>query len=186
MATQEWNEEDAASDARVEPRTAESALEAELQELRRRNEDLQATCLRAQADYQNLRRRQLADIEAAVRRSQAPQLENLLLVLDHLEMALATEWETAEAKTLAAGVQMTRDQLLQALEREEVRPISTQGDFDPSLHEAVGTVETDEQPPGTILGVVRSGWTYRGAVLRPAHVKVATLPDRKKSADPAR
>ena len=182
MTAEEWNDDDATD----EPQAAVGGLEAELQELRRRNEELHASSLRAQADYQNLRRRQLTDIEAAVRRAQTPLLENVLLVLDYLEMALATECTTAEAKSLAAGVRMTRDQLVQALEREDVRPIDTRGVFDPSLQEAVATVETTEHPPGTILGVVRAGWTYRGTVLRPAHVKVATLPARKESVDPAR
>jgi molecular chaperone GrpE len=141
--------------------------------------------LRAQADYQNLRRRQLGDIEAAVRRAQTPLLENVLLVLDYLEMALAMECKHDESKNLAAGVRLTRDQLLQTLEREEVRAISAGGNFDPSLHEAVGTVETETHAAGTIVGLVRSGWTYRGQVLRPAHVRVATTPAKSTQAQEA-
>ena len=159
--------------------------EAEVEALRHECEELQANWLRAQADYQNLRRRQLTDIDAAVRRAQAPFLENVLLVLDHLEMALATEAKSADAKVLMSGVKLTRDQLLQALEREEVRPIPTSGAFDPAVHQAVGTVQDGDHPPGTIAVVVRSGWSHRGQVLRPAQVKVAAAASRQELADSA-
>ena len=127
----------------------------------------------------------MADIDQAVRRAQAPFLENVLLVLDHLEMALATEAKSTETKSLMSGVKLTRDQLLQALEREEVRPIPTSGPFDPAVHQAVGTVEGGDLAPGTIAAVVRSGWTHRGQVLRPAQVKVAASATRKELADSA-
>ncbi len=159
--------------------------EAELEALRRECEAFEANWLRAQADYQNLRRRQTADIDAAVRRAQTPFLENVLLVLDYLEMALSTECTSTDAKALMSGVSLTRDQLLQALEREDVRPIPTAGQFDPTTHQAVGTVESEELAPGSIAVVVRSGWTHRGQVLRPAQVKVAAPSTRRGITDSA-
>jgi molecular chaperone GrpE len=141
-------------------------------------EDLRAKWLRAQADYQNLKRRQLADIDAAMRRAQSGLLENLLLVLDHLDMALAAPVESEESKNLALGVQLTRAQLVSALEREEVLPIPTEGNFDPEVHQAIATIECADAEPGTILEVTRPGWSHRGQVLRPAQVKVAAAADR--------
>ena len=154
-------------------------------------DDLQAECeelrskwLRAQADYQNLKRRQLSDIEAALRRSQSSLLENLLIVLDHLDMALASPTETEEGKNLAMGVRLTRDQLVQCLEREEVVAIDTDGPFDPEVHQAVATLELEGAEPGTILEVTRPGWSHRGQVLRPAQVKVAAGPETAPEASP--
>jgi molecular chaperone GrpE len=145
---------------------AVAALERELDELR-------SISLRATADYQNLRRRMQGDIDAAVARALRPLLQDLLLVVDALDMALASPCTTAECKSLMTGVQMTRVQLASALERSDVRPVPEGGAFDPALHQAVERVETDEQAHGTILATLRTGWTIKGQILRPAQVRVA-------------
>lgn len=128
---------------------------------------------RAQADYQNLRRRLSSDIDAAVARSKSALFEDLLLVLDYLEMALATPAKSADATTLRAGVEMTHQQLVKALEREGVRPVRDSGAFDAAIHQAVETVETDAVPSGHIASVSRRGYAQNGTTIRPAQVRVA-------------
>lgn len=132
---------------------------------------------RAQADFQNLRRRSSEDVESAVRRTMMPLLESLLIVMDHLDMALSAPVESEEAKNLALGVRMTRDQFLASLKREGVDAIDEGAEFDPALHEAVATVDSPEAEPGAIVETVRRGYRWRGQVLRHAHVKVARDPD---------
>jgi molecular chaperone GrpE len=152
----------------------------DMEELCRERDDLRDKWTRAQADYANLRRRTQADINAAVRRSQQGLLDGLLLAIDHLELALATPATSEETKNLALGVRLTRDQMLQSLEREGVRPVPPAQTFDPKLHEAVATVESAELAPGTILEVLRPGYIWGEVVLRPAHVKVvAEAPARE-------
>lgn len=150
--------------------------EPELDKALREREEYLANWQRAKADYQNLRRRTLADIEAAVRRELIPLLESTLQVYDNLELALRTECSSKDAENLMVGVRMTRDQMASMLEANEVAPISTDGAFDPNLHQAVSTIPTAEHEPGKVLEVVRSGWTFRDQVLRPAHVKVSAAP----------
>ena len=144
----------------------------DMEELCRERDELREKWARSQADYANLRRRTQADINAAVRRSQQGLLDGLLLAVDHLELALATPTTSEETKNLAMGVRLTRDQMLQSLEREGVRPVPPAKTFDPKLHEAVATVESEEHAPGTILEVVRPGYIWGEVVLRPAHVRV--------------
>jgi len=155
------------------PAATEATGEEDIDELRHQRDDYVARWQRATADYKNLRRRTGEDIEAAVRRAMTPLLENLLLVLDHLDMALTTPVESDDAKALAVGVRLTRDQFLKGLQGEGVEAIPDEGPFDPDLHEAVATVETDEVEPGTVIETVRRGFTWRGIVLRHSHVKVA-------------
>ena len=152
----------------------------DMEDLCRERDELRDKWARAQADYANLRRRTQADINAAVRRSQQGLLDGLLLAIDHLELALATPATSEETKNLALGVRLTRDQMLQSLEREGVRPVPPAETFDPRLHEAVATVESTELAPGTILEVLRPGYIWGDVVLRPAHVKVvAEAPARE-------
>jgi molecular chaperone GrpE len=158
----------------IEP--ASDPAHAELERLRRENEENLQNWKRATADYQNLRRRVQADIDAASQRSKQALLLDLLLVLDYLDMALKTPCTTAEAKNLHAGVELTRSALVRALDRENVRAIPETGSFDAALHQAVERVETTEHAEGAIVETVRRGYTCNGQTLRPAQVRVAVRP----------
>jgi molecular chaperone GrpE len=152
---------------------APSDRDARVAELEARCSELEARWLRAQADYQNARRRAQQELDSALLRSLQPLLEQLLLTLDSLDMALALGAEGAEARALHGGVNLTRKELAQALELADVRPIPTSGAFDPLQHEAAGARPSSEHAPGTILATLRPGYTWQGRILRPARVLVA-------------
>ena len=180
-------QETAPSAAGTETETETAAVEAPEDDspeavLAQRDEYL-ARWQRAQADFQNLRRRSSEDVESAVRRTMMPLLEGLLIVMDHLDMALSAPIESEEAKNLALGVRMTRDQFLASLKREGVDAIDEASEFDPALHEAVATVDSPEAEPGSIIETVRRGYRWRGQVLRHAHVKVARDPSAGEQSD---
>lgn len=172
--------EDAPEQAAGDPGRAVEAgehAESDLERAERERDELRALWQRAQADYQNLKRRQLADVEAAARSARIGTLSELLVVLDYLDMALAAQVTTDEARNLRIGVEMTRQQFWHSLESQGVSVIPTAGAFDPALHQAVSTVESEEAAPGTILEVVRRGYRLQDSVLRHAQVKVATAPE---------
>lgn len=159
----------------LEPVAADSAQadEARLTEVTAQRDEYLTALQRSQADYQNLRRRLQSDIDAATSRSKGPLLQDLLLVLDYLDMALASPCTTSEGKNLLAGVEMTKGQLVRALEREGVKQVPETGMFDSAVHQAVERTETSDAAPNTILATLRRGYTHNGTVLRPAQVKVA-------------
>lgn len=142
-------------------------------------DDYLARWQRAAADYQNLKRRSAAEVEAAVRRSLESLLAGLLLVVDHLDLALSSPLESDDARSLAEGVRLTRDQLLGTLRQEGVEPTAEGGPFDTRLHEAVATVERDDVEPGQVVDTLRRGYTWRGQVLRAAHVRVSRAPEQE-------
>ncbi|HUR27187.1 MAG TPA: nucleotide exchange factor GrpE [Planctomycetota bacterium] len=153
------------------------ADDAAFEELTRERDDYRARWQRAQADFQNLRRRTQSDIDVAVRRSQQSLLDGLLLAIDQLDLALAAPRAGAAADQLARGVEMTRAELLRTLATAGVRPMAdlTPGDrFDPALHQAVASIPSDERDPGTIVEVVRTGYSWGELVLRAAQVVVAS------------
>lgn len=156
---------------------SKSDLELQLSETTAQRDEYLSSWQRAQADYQNLRRRLQSDIDAATARSKAPLLADLLLVLDYLDMAISAPCSTDEGRNLLAGVEMTKGQLVRALEREGVKPVGESGTFDASVHQAVERVETSAAEPNTILATLRKGYTHNGVVLRPAQVKVAVSPN---------
>jgi molecular chaperone GrpE len=158
----------------TETSTEESTgTQNELETLVRERNEYLASWKRATADYQNLRRRLQSDLEAAVARQRTGILADLLLVLDYLDLALATPVRTDEGRGLHTGVDATRTALLAVLEREGVRPVETSGAFDPTIHECVARSDAEGVEPGAIVAVLRPGYTLDGKMLRPAQVKVA-------------
>lgn len=149
---------------------------AEPNKLEAERDDLLAQLQRARADYQNLRKRTQLDVDNALRRALEPLLQSLLVVLDNLDLALATPAASDDAKRVAQGVELTRKQFLHALAQEGVQPLADTAEFDPKLHEAVSNEESAERPAGSIVRVLRRGWTWRGQLLRAAHVQVAVAP----------
>ena len=169
----------------AETSTEEPTPADPLEEAERERDEMRQNWQRARADFQNLKRRILEDIEAAVGRERSAVLEGVLTILDYLDMALASPCESPDAKNLLVGVQMTRDQLWSMLEQQSVKPIDAEGDFDPARHQAVSTVETDQSPPGSIVELVRSGYTISDKVLRYAQVKVAAAPEASSEEEEA-
>ena len=153
-----------------------SEPEDEVTRLQRERDEYLASWQRAQADYQNLRRRGSSDLEQRLKLRLQPLLESLLLVLDHLDMALMSPTESPDAQNLAIGVEMTRKQLIDQLEAQGVESIESTGNFDPALHQAVSKQASEEHAPGTILKTVRKGYTWNEGVLRFAQVEVAVDP----------
>jgi molecular chaperone GrpE len=149
-------------------------LEAELAETRDK-------LLRAAAETENVRRRAEREREDVRKFAVARFAEDMLAVADNLARALEAVGEEARkdetVRGLADGVELTRRDLAAALERHGVRAIEAEGKrFDPNLHQAVYEIESDGAEPGTVLQVLRTGYTINERLLRPAMVGVARAP----------
>ena len=146
-----------------EPGTAEQ-LKRDLAEERERG-------LRLRADFENFRRREKRERDAASAEGRRGALLPFLPALDALDQAVAIE--TADSG-LREGVALARRLLRQALKEVGVEPIESVGrTFDPTVHEAVAVIPTDEAPSGKILREIRAGWSLGGELLRAAQVEVA-------------
>jgi len=130
--------------------------------------------LRTAADFDNFRkrsRRELADME---KRAREDLLKELLPVFDNLERATAHAETATDVKALADGIGLVKRQFLDTLAKIGIERIKAQGaPFDPAFHEAVQQLETDEQPPGTVIHEVQAGYLQGDKLLRPAIVVVA-------------
>ena len=146
----------------VEERLA--ALEAERDE---RVNDLK----RVAADFENYRKRVARDQESLVARAHERLVKELLPVLDDLERALAAAEEHEEAK-LEEGVRLVHRSLAEALRKEGLEEIETEGQFDPHVHEALLSQPDDEKESGAILDVLQKGYRIGDRVVRPARVIV--------------
>lgn len=144
--------------------------EVELARLRER-------LLRTAADFDNYRKRTRRDIAEAERRVQENLLQVLVQPFDNLERAAQHAESAQDVKALAEGLKMVLRQFEDALSTVGIQRIASLGKpFDPSEHEAVQHVQTDEVPPGAVAQELRAGYRWQDRLIRPALVVVARAP----------
>ncbi|MDT8398480.1 MAG: nucleotide exchange factor GrpE [Pseudomonadales bacterium] len=132
--------------------------------------------LRAQAEVQNMRRRCEADVEKAHRFALEKFSTELITVMDNLERALqaAPNPEHESVKALYEGLELTQKGFLEILNKFNIEQIDPGGEpFDPDVHQAVATQESQTVEPNTVLAVMQKGYLLNGRVIRPAMVMVA-------------
>ena len=130
--------------------------------------------LRTAADFDNFRKRTKREIDEARRGGREDLVRALLPVFDNLERALQSAQRSADVKAMADGLSMVQRQFGDALGREGIARVPSVGKpFDPSLHEAIQQVETDEHAAGTVIAEVQPGYMQGERLLRAAMVVVA-------------
>jgi molecular chaperone GrpE len=152
----------------------------EIDALKAENADLKDRMLRALADAENTRRRAERDRIDASQYAVTKFARDMLSVADNLKRALASFPEesrasaTPQLKAVLEGVEATERHLIATLERHGVRLIDTSnGKFDPNLHQAIAQVPGEGRPAGAIVHVVEPGYLIADRLLRPAMVTVA-------------
>jgi molecular chaperone GrpE len=155
----------------AEPADGQADLEKRLAEAEAERDEYLAQLQRVAADFENYRKRATRDQESLVARAHERLVKELLPVLDDLERALQAAADHEEAK-LEEGVRLVERELRDALDREGLVEIETNGRFDPHVHEALVS-QASEQEEGAVLEVLQKGYRLGDRVLRPARVVVS-------------
>ena len=144
--------------------------------------ELKDRLLRAQAEWDNSRKRILREKEDAVRYAGEALLEKLLPVLDNFEMGMQAAKTASDPKAIVQGLEMVQSQFQQVLKDAGVETIDAVGHpFDPHRHEALGHHESADVPEGHVMTQMRKGYKLKDRLLRPASVFVAKPPEGKAS-----
>lgn len=122
---------------------------------------------RLQADFDNYRKRSQRDMEEFKKYANSNLVGELLTIVDDLDRALSIAGEETE---FVKGIRGVRNNLMKLLESHGLKEIPTDEDFDPNMHEALCTVEGDED--NKIAETFIKGYTINGKVLRYSKVKV--------------
>ena len=181
MNTQDPRPQDPAADAPVDGTTgsayeAAPSAEQRLAELEAKHASVSDAYLRAKAEAENTRRRAEEEMSKARKFAVEALADSLLPVCDSLEAAIAQQHsdKPATPEQMLEGVHATLRQLMAALERNKVLPISPPAGtkFDPHQHQAISMVPA-EQEANTVVTVLQKGYLIADRVLRPALVTVA-------------
>ncbi|MBV8859685.1 MAG: nucleotide exchange factor GrpE [Acidobacteria bacterium] len=155
-------------------------VEAELKRLSDERQEMNDRLARRQAEFDNFRKRTERERTETYNRALGEVVRRLLPVLDNLQRALDAERlvevkESEEFRHFLHGVELINRQLGGVLEGLGVEAVPTVGErFDPHVHEAVATEETDAHEPDTVTQEMQRGYRLGDKLLRPAMVKVAT------------
>ena len=165
-------EQSAAEEQTAEPGTEAPADPLELAQAEAAK--MKDMLVRTAADFDNFRKRTKRELEDARRGGREDLLKELLPVFDNLERAIQSAQRATDVKAVADGLTMILKQFEGTLARVGINRVPTTGSpFDPSMHEAIQQVETDEHPPGTVVAEVQPGYAAGEKLVRAAMVVVA-------------
>ena len=137
--------------------------EVTLDDVMKERDEFKDIALRVQADFENYRKRAASQMGDELDRALGKLVEQLLPVLDACEAAVAHGVE---------GVEQVWSSLIGALQKQGLEALDLAGKpFDPALADAVMHEEGDGSEP-VVLEVLRTGYRWKGRVLRAAMVKV--------------
>ena len=143
-----------------------------VQKLIGEREDFKDSLQRLKADFENYKRRVAEREQQIADQASADLAEKLIPVLDSLEAAMSSDAASGED---GSGMEQIAKLLFSVLEAEGMAALKPEGDvFDPNLHEAVEHIPADNSSSAVpvVVEVFRTGYTWKGRLLRPAMVKV--------------
>jgi molecular chaperone GrpE len=147
------------------------SLTSQLREAEKKAAEYKDGWARAQADFQNYKKRLERDNELTYITMKGDIIKKVLPALDDLERALQNR---PADNGWANGIELIARKLQNVLESEGIKRIEAEGvEFDPNYHEAISHEPADGVKSGFVIGVVQNGYMLGERVIRPAMVRVA-------------
>ena len=151
----------------------EQALAAKADEVKNLNDRY----LRLAAEFENYKRLAQRDQREQAKFANENILKELLPVIDNLQRAVNFSKSATDCDQLIEGVQLTLKQFIETLSKFGIKQITSIGEpFDPSRHQAVATIPSNDQPEHTIIQEHQPGYLLHDRILRAAMVTVAAAP----------
>lgn len=158
------------NDKKSEKSERKSKQDLLLEEKNQQILDLTSSLQRLQAEFENYKKRTDADRTNLINTASRNMILKILPTLDQFELALKNKTTSEE---FVNGIEMIYAGFIQTLEEAGVNIIKTVDEkFDPYLHEALLTEESDKEP-GTIIEELQKGYKLHDKVIRNAKVKVS-------------
>lgn len=154
-------------------------LAAAYRQLLEEKKELFDRMVRKQAELENIRKRVEREKEDFLQHATMGLIRALLPTLDALERGLKHR-EASIPEKYYTGMELIHRELLEVLKRAGLTPVESEGKiFDPHVHQAVETVETDKFEDHAVVEELQRGYKLKHRLLRPAIVKVAVAPAGK-------
>ncbi|MDD2791140.1 MAG: nucleotide exchange factor GrpE [Sulfurimonas sp.] len=153
------------------------AVENEFDLLQEELTQLKEKYARVHADFENIKKRLEREKYTAVEYANEKFAKDMIPVMDSLQGAMNSAKMDANPEELfeklKEGIELTHKQLLTSLERHGVTMVAHDEPFDPNIHNAIQSVESDTVESGQIVQTFQTGYKYKERPLREAMVVVA-------------
>ena len=166
---------EAPSTAEEETTPAAEQNHSEVEDLKKKLEELNQQYIRLAADFDNYRKRQAQERESLLKYGCENEHKKMIEVLDNFERGEKALEKVEDCQTVKDSFNLVHKQVIETLEKLGLEPIETEGKtFDPNFHDAVMQTPNNDVPEHTILNELQKGYKLGDKVLRPALVNVAT------------
>lgn len=136
-------------------------------------DELNDKVVRQMAEFENFRKRTDKEKQSMFEAGAKSVIEKILPVVDNFERGIDALSDEDKENSFAKGMVAIYKQLIDELEKMEVKPIEAVGkEFDPNLHNAVMQTQSDEYESGIVAQELQKGYTYRDQVVRHSMVAV--------------
>jgi molecular chaperone GrpE len=128
--------------------------------------------LRLAAEFDNYKKRTARDIDMSKNVGKAELIRSLLPTIDEFELALSAFDGSKHDEGHVRGIELVFSNILGTLKGAGLKEVESKGRYDPYKHEIIMAKESKE-PEGTIIEIVRKGYTFNDMLLRPSAVIVS-------------
>jgi molecular chaperone GrpE len=147
--------------------------DAEIKQLKKEKDELRDQFLRKLAEMENLKKRLEREKADYLQYALSELLLELLGILDNFERALSVAEQGADGKPFRDGIELIYRMYLNVLLKKGVQPIEIKDRaFDPNLHHAMATEESDQVKDPEVAEVLQKGYMLHNRLLRPSLVRV--------------
>jgi molecular chaperone GrpE len=155
-------------------------LKKKLEEKEKEAKENYDRLLRTAADLENYKKRVAREKEEWTKFANEDLMRAILPFIDNLERAVDHAQKVADTGVLIEGVRLTIQQLLQTLNKFGLSSFQSVGKpFDPTRHEAMLVVETEQHEPNQVVEEFQKGYLLNDRLLRPATVSVSKPPEKE-------
>lgn len=153
----------------VELETEEVELEENIEPEVQEENVYEQKYLRLLADFDNLKRNNAKDVMNAKNNGKIEVFRELVDVLDNFERSMQYDPSTED---YAKGINMVHKQLIEKLENAGLEKVTTEGEMDANIHQAVMVDTVDDMEDDHIIETLQNGYKLEDRLIRPAMVKV--------------
>ena len=158
-----------------EQEAEQSAADEEIEKLKAENRQLKEEFLRAYADAENTKKRCAQEIEKNNKYAISSFAKELLTVADNLHRAIeaVSSSNSENCEALRKGVELTENELSKVFNKFGIQKMDIMDTvFDPNFHQVIQEVENKDNPNGTIIAELQTGYMLNDRILREAMVVV--------------
>jgi molecular chaperone GrpE len=151
-------------------------LKEMLEEKDKEVKELHDKYLRACAELDNYRKLMQKEMAGYRKSSKLEFFNKIIPVLDSFDRAIEGDHNNADHTNFVKGMEIIHRQFREALNMLGLKEFSGMGEvFDPSRHEAVATIETEEGPEHMVVEEISKGYMVDNQIVKPAKVCVSKL-----------